>query len=89
MDLLCPGLLNGLSIFFMGVFILRVCSSIDRENHHNLKKSRMLEWYGRRRADSFATLPFAVKSGFMTFLGSSISMYGLFLTGCAIPWMDF
>lgn len=79
----------GLFAFLLGISILNMCSFIDRKSHHEMKKSRMLAWYGRRTIDSFATLPFDIRSGLLTLIGSGLSLYGLFLILTSIPWMDF
>ncbi|GJL80277.1 MAG: hypothetical protein NPINA01_32660 [Nitrospinaceae bacterium] len=89
MDLFIANSFSGLVIFFIGITLLNVCSFIDRENHHNMKRSRMLVWYGRRKIDTFATLPFSFKSSCMTYLGSVLALYGLVQVLGSIVWMDF
>jgi hypothetical protein len=86
MELFIANSFYGLFAFLLGISILNMCSFIDRKSHHDMKKSRMLMWYGRRKMDSLATLPFDIRSGLMTIIGSSLSLYGLILILASLPW---
>ena len=77
MELFSNDSLWGICFFLMGMVTLEKCRSLDQKHHYTMRKLRRMEWYGRREADTKATLPLTIRGCVMTSAGAALSLYGI------------